>query len=74
MARRSHLEASGISRERAASMNNGWRSDGIVSDPLHMPHMINDFKHYLWILKTVHAGSDMKDMLVMAQVRGFSSI
>jgi alpha-glucan,water dikinase len=55
-------------------MNNGWRSDGIVSDPLHMPHMINDFKHYLWILKTVHAGSDMKDMLVMAQVRGFSSI
>ena len=65
-----HLwEYGGISRERAASMKCGWKNDGIKDDPLHLPHMINDMKHYLWILKTVHAGSNMKDMVVMAQVR-----
>ena len=54
-------------RERMAGMKCGWRSDGIKADPRHMPHVVNDFKHYLWILKTVHAGSDMETMLVMAQ-------
>jgi len=64
----SHLwEYGGISRERMANMKCGWRSDGIKADPGHMPHVVNDFKHYLWILKTVHAGSDLETMVVMSQ-------
>lgn len=28
----------------------------ITADPLHLPHLIPAMKHYLWILKTTHAG------------------
>eukprot|EP00959_Pyramimonas_sp_CCMP1952_P366572 7677481-Pyramimonas_sp.AAC.1 len=52
-----------------AAMKCGWRSDGIKDDPVHLPHIVDDMKHYLWILKTVHAGSDLETMVVMAQVR-----
>jgi len=63
-----HLwEYGGISQERLASMKCGWKSDGITGTPNHMPQMIDSFKHYLWILKTVHAGSDLDTMVTMAQ-------
>ena len=27
-----------------------------AAHPLHLPHLIDPFKHYLWILKTTHSG------------------
>uniref|UniRef100_A0A7S0RVE0 Pyruvate phosphate dikinase AMP/ATP-binding domain-containing protein n=1 Tax=Pyramimonas obovata TaxID=1411642 RepID=A0A7S0RVE0_9CHLO len=63
-----HLfEYGGITREMMANMKCGWRSDGIKADPVHIPHIVDDMKHYLWILKTVHAGSDLQTMVVMSQ-------
>ena len=35
--------------------------------PLHLPQLINPFKHFLWILKTTHAGADLDTALVMAR-------
>eukprot|EP00741_Cyanophora_paradoxa_P017692 tig00021014_g17086.t1 len=39
-----------IPKERLAK----WTTP-ITHDPLHLPQLINDIKHYRWILKTVHA-------------------
>ena len=38
-----------------------------VATPLHLPHLIGAFQHYLWILKTCHAGADMDVALEMAR-------
>jgi len=27
--------------------------------PMHLPHLINPFKHYLWLLKVTHSGADL---------------
>ena len=35
--------------------------------PFHLPQLINPFKHFLWILKTTHAGADLDTALVMAR-------
>ncbi len=35
--------------------------------PFHLPQLINPFKHFLWILKTTHAGADLDTALVMAK-------
>ena len=29
----------------------------LTADPMHLPHMIPAFQHYLWILKTTHSGA-----------------
>ena len=34
---------------------------------MHLPHLIGPFQHYLWILKTCHAGADMDVALEMAR-------
>ena len=38
-----------------------------AATPLNLPHLINPFKHYLWILKTTHSGADMDTALEMAR-------
>lgn len=34
---------------------------------MHLPNLIGPFQHYLWILKTCHAGADMDVALEMAR-------
>ena len=41
--------------------------NGCADDPLHLPHLIGPFKHFLWILKTCHSGADMDVALEMAK-------
>lgn len=53
-------EHGGLTREFLAGMDNP-----ITHTPFHLPQMINSFKHYLWVLKTVHAGADLGTMLTM---------
>ena len=56
-----HLyEHGGLTKEFLAGMDNP-----ITHTPFHLPQMINSFKHYLWVLKTVHAGADLGTMLTM---------
>eukprot|EP00854_Cymbomonas_tetramitiformis_P001462 gene1462-2085_t len=63
-----HLhEYNGITKEQLASMKCGWKSDGITGTPNHMPQMIPDFQHYLWILKGVHSGADLDTMAEMCK-------
>ena len=38
-----------------------------AATPMHLPHLIGPFQHYLWILKTCHAGADMDVALAMAR-------
>ena len=57
----------GLTREDLAGMKAGWRSDGIHGPALHMPHMIDSFKHYLWILKTTHGGGDVDSAMNFAR-------
>lgn len=52
-----------ITRESLSSM-----SIPITATPLHLPQLISAFKHYLWILKTTHAGA------LMLQRRGNKSV
>eukprot|EP00184_Porphyridium_aerugineum_P007024 CAMPEP_0184695308 /NCGR_PEP_ID=MMETSP0313-20130426/2986_1 /TAXON_ID=2792 /ORGANISM="Porphyridium aerugineum, Strain SAG 1380-2" /LENGTH=1117 /DNA_ID=CAMNT_0027153743 /DNA_START=54 /DNA_END=3407 /DNA_ORIENTATION=- len=47
-------EKGGLTREMMASWPNPIRSE-----PFHLPQMIPDMKHYLWILTTVHGGADL---------------
>ncbi|KAG2441975.1 hypothetical protein HYH02_009769 [Chlamydomonas schloesseri] len=35
--------------------------------PHHLPHLIEPFKHYLWILKTTHSGADLDTAMEMAK-------
>ena len=35
--------------------------------PMHLPHLIPGMSHYLWILKTCHAGADMDTAAEMAK-------
>ena len=37
--------------------------------PMHLPHLIPAFQHFLWILKVTHSGADMDTAFTMAQVR-----
>ena len=63
-----HLwERGGLTRDDLANMKAGWRSDGIHGPALHMPHMIDSFKHYLWILKTTHGGGDVDTAMSFAR-------
>lgn len=34
---------------------------------MHLPHLIPAFEHYLWVLKTTHAGADLDVAMEMAQ-------
>jgi hypothetical protein len=61
------LDHNNISREQMAAMKAGWQSDGIKADPVFLPQIVDDMKHYLWTLKTVHAGDDLETMVVMSQ-------
>ena len=56
-----------LTREDLAGMKAGWRSDGITGPAYHMPHMIDSFKHYLWILKTTHGGGDVDSAMNFAR-------
>ncbi|PRW45423.1 Carbohydrate-Binding Module Family 45 [Chlorella sorokiniana] len=51
-----------ITPETLASMDHP-----ITAHPLHLPHLIDPFKHYLWILKTTHSGADLDTSYTMAQ-------
>lgn len=51
-----------ITKERLESMHNPIRAW-----PMHLPHLIPAFNHYLWILKTCHAGADMDTAAEMAK-------
>ena len=63
-----HLwERGGLTRDDLANMKAGWRSDGIHGPALHMPHMIDSFEHYLWILKTTHGGGDVDTAMSFAR-------
>ena len=63
-----HLWENGrLSREDLAGMKAGWRTDGITGPACHLPHMIDSFKHYLWILKTTHGGADVDTAMGFAQ-------
>eukprot|EP00200_Dunaliella_tertiolecta_P010550 CAMPEP_0202370036 /NCGR_PEP_ID=MMETSP1127-20130417/1744_1 /ASSEMBLY_ACC=CAM_ASM_000462 /TAXON_ID=3047 /ORGANISM="Dunaliella tertiolecta, Strain CCMP1320" /LENGTH=1145 /DNA_ID=CAMNT_0048965873 /DNA_START=13 /DNA_END=3450 /DNA_ORIENTATION=- len=39
----------------------------ITAFPMHLPHLIDPFKHYLWLLKVTHSGADLDTAAVMAQ-------
>ena len=56
-----------LTRDDLAGMKAGWRSNGITGPALHMPHMIDSFKHYLWILKTTHGGGDVDSAMNFAR-------
>jgi len=63
-----HLWENGrLSREDLAGMKAGWRTEGITGPACHLPHMIDSFKHYLWILKTTHGGADVDTAMGFAQ-------
>lgn len=35
--------------------------------PMHLPHLIGPFQHFLWILKVTHSGADLDTAFTMAQ-------
>jgi alpha-glucan,water dikinase len=39
----------------------------IQATPIHLPQLIGPMKHYLWILKTTHAGADLDVMYEMCR-------
>ncbi|PSC73883.1 ABC transporter A family member 2 isoform B [Micractinium conductrix] len=39
----------------------------ITGHPVHLPNLIDPFKHYLWILKTTHSGADLDTSYTMAK-------
>lgn len=39
----------------------------ITGYPVHLPHLIGPFQHYLWILKTTHSGADLDVCAEMAK-------
>lgn len=39
----------------------------IQATPVHLPHLIGPMNHYLWILKTTHAGADLDVMYEMCR-------
>ncbi len=45
----------------------------LAATPLHLPQLIGPMQHYLWILKTCHAGADMDVALEMARYLQFAS-
>lgn len=47
-------ENHGISKEYLENMYHPIRHA-----PIHLPHMIPDFQHFLWILKLTHSGADL---------------
>ncbi|KAL4424419.1 hypothetical protein ABPG77_005662 [Micractinium sp. CCAP 211/92] len=51
-----------LTPERLASMDHP-----ITAHPVHLPHLIGPFEHYLWILKTTHSGADLDTSFTMAQ-------
>lgn len=51
-----------ITPESLASMDHP-----ITAHPVHLPHLIGPFEHYLWILKTTHSGADLDVMMEMAR-------
>ena len=58
----------GLSRENLAAMKVGWRNESGITGPAnHMPHMIPDFQHLLWILKVTHSGGDLDTAMQMAR-------
>lgn len=52
------LDKGGLTREKLAGFPTPIRSN-----PIHLPQLIPDMKHYLWILKTVHSGADLGFMV-----------
>lgn len=55
-------EKGGITRDWMHSMDHP-----ITALPLHLPHLIPAFQHFLWILKTVHSGADLDTMVEMSK-------
>lgn len=51
-----------ITPESLASMDHP-----IQATPVHLPHLIGPMNHYLWILKTTHAGADLDVMYEMCR-------
>lgn len=44
-----------------------------AAHPMHLPHLIDPFKHYLWILKTTHSGGllpSLNWMVLQYQLQG----
>ncbi|KAJ7518030.1 hypothetical protein O6H91_21G052000 [Diphasiastrum complanatum] len=39
----------------------------ITAHPMHLPHLIPFFQHFLWVLKMVHSGADLDVMLEMSK-------
>lgn len=39
----------------------------VQATPVHLPHLIGPMNHYLWILKTTHAGADLDVMYEMCR-------
>eukprot|EP00897_Mesotaenium_endlicherianum_P008242 jgi/Mesen1/7446/ME000389S06789 len=39
----------------------------LTATPLHLPHLIPAFQHFLWVLKTVHSGADLDVMVEMSK-------
>mmetsp|Transcript_40565 Transcript_40565/g.67793 ORF Transcript_40565/g.67793 Transcript_40565/m.67793 type:complete len:1064 (+) Transcript_40565:84-3275(+) len=51
-----------VTRERLANLPHP-----INKEPFHLPQLIGDMKHYLWILKTVHGGADLSFIIEMSK-------
>ncbi len=62
-----HLyENHGLTKEDLAGMKAGWRTEGIHGPAEHLPHMIDTFKHFLWILKITHGGGNLDSAMDFA--------
>jgi len=55
-------DAGRVTREDLATMDHPIRCA-----PKFMPHLIPAFEHYLWVLKTTHAGADLDTSFAMAR-------
>ena len=55
-------DAGRVTKEDLATMDHP-----ITHAPRFMPHLVPAFEHYLWILKTTHAGADLDTSFAMAR-------
>ena len=55
-------DAGRVTKEDLATMDHP-----IHQAPKFMPHLIPAFEHYLWVLKTTHAGADLDTSFAMAR-------
>jgi hypothetical protein len=49
-----------LSRDYLSSMKCGWSTAGITGPAAHLPWLIPDVKHLLFVLKVIHSGTSLQ--------------